>query len=68
MQHKVSGVQQRYDAKIKTKKKAEMDAKKNALRTEDMAKGVFTPVNKLPKQEPKVVKRGDAALPIAANQ
>jgi hypothetical protein len=68
LKRKASGVQQRYDAKVKAKKKAEMDAKKNALRAEDMARGVFIPVNKLPKQEPKVVKRGDTALPTAANQ
>jgi len=39
--------------KSKMKKKAAMDAKKNALRAEDMAKGVFVPVSHLPKQEPK---------------
>ena len=38
--------------KTKAKKKAEMDAKKNALRTEDITKGVFVPVSTLPKQEP----------------
>jgi len=40
-----------------------MDAKKNALRAEDIAKGVFVPVNHLLKAEPK-----KAALPMAANQ
>jgi len=39
--------------KSKAKKKAAMDAKKNALRAEDMATGVFVPVSHLPKQEPK---------------
>ena len=39
--------------KTKAKKKAEMDAKKNALRAEDMAKGVFVPVSTLPKKEPR---------------
>ncbi|MCL2815753.1 MAG: hypothetical protein FWD23_14240 [Oscillospiraceae bacterium] len=35
--------------KTKAKKKAAMDAKKNALRAEDIAKGVFVPVSHLPK-------------------
>jgi len=39
--------------KTKAKKKAAMDAKKNAIRAEDIAKGVFVPVSKLPKKEPK---------------
>lgn len=39
--------------RTKAKKKAEMDAKKNALRSEDIAKGVFVPVSNLPKAEPK---------------
>jgi len=39
--------------KSKAKKKATMDTKKNIIRAEDMAKGVFVPVSQLPKQEPK---------------
>jgi len=39
--------------KSKVKKKAAMDAMKNAIRAEDMAKGVFVPVSQLPKKEPK---------------
>ena len=31
-----------------------MDAKKNALRAEDIAKGVFIPVSNMPKLEPKI--------------
>ena len=45
-----------------------MDAKKNALRTEDIAKGVFVPVSNLPKAEPKIAEQGKGALPMAANQ
>jgi hypothetical protein len=41
-----------------------MDSKKNALRDEDIAKGVFVPVSHLPKKEPKIA----PALPMAANQ
>lgn len=35
------------------KKKAEMDAKKEEIRQEDIAKGVFIPVSLLPPAEPK---------------
>ena len=52
LQRKASGAQKRYEDKIKAKKKAEMDAKKAAIRAEDVAKGVYTPVGKLPRQEP----------------
>ena len=36
----------------KAAKKAEMDEKKNAIRAEDIARGVFIPVSNLPKREP----------------
>ena len=52
LQRKASGAQKRYEDKIKARKKAELDAKKNAIRAEDMAKGIYTPVGKLPRQEP----------------
>jgi ribosomal protein S12 len=45
-----------------------MDKKKNALRAEDIAKGVFVPVSSLPKKEPRKAERKAAALPVAANQ
>ena len=63
LQRKASGAQKRYEDKIKAAKKAGMDAKKDALRAEDISKGVFVPVSHLPKGEP--VK---AALPAAVNQ
>ena len=53
LQRKASGSQKRYEDKVKAEKKAEMDAKKDAYRAEDIANGVFTPVKDLPKQEPK---------------
>ena len=53
LKRKASGAQKRYEDKIKAQKKAEMDAKKNALRAEDIAKGVFVPVSSLPTKEPK---------------
>ncbi len=37
---KASGAQKRYEDKTKAKKKAEMDAKKAAIRAEDQAKGI----------------------------
>ena len=38
--------------KIKGRKKAEIEAKKAAIRAEDIAKGVFVPVGSLPQREP----------------
>ena len=52
LKRKASGAQKRYEDKIKAAKKAEMDEKKNAIRAEDIARGVFIPVSNLPKQEP----------------
>jgi len=37
---------------IKGRKKAEIEAKKAAIRAEDIAKGVFVPVSSLPQREP----------------
>ncbi len=54
LKRKASGVQQRYYAKTKAKKKAEIDAKKAAIRAEDIARGVFIPVGHLPKAEPRI--------------
>jgi len=55
-----SGKQKEYEDKIKDAKKAEMDAKKNALRAEDMAKGAYIPVSNLPKKEPKIADKRTA--------
>ena len=41
---KASGAQKQYENKIKDKRKAEIEAKKAAIRAEDIAKGVFVPV------------------------
>ena len=49
---KASGAQKRYEDKIKERKKAEIEAKKTAIRAEDIAKGVFVPVSSLPQREP----------------
>ena len=37
---------------IKKRKKAEIEAKKAAIRAENIAKGVFVPVSSLPQREP----------------
>lgn len=53
LKRKANGKQKAYEAKVKAKKKAEMDEKKDAIRKEDIAKGVFVPVSMLPTAEPK---------------
>ena len=53
LKRKASGAQKRYEDKIKGRKKAEIEAKKAAIRAEDIAKGVFVPVSQLPAKEPK---------------
>ena len=53
LKRKASGKQQEYYERTKAKKKAEMDAKKEEIRQEDIAKGVFVPVSLLPPAEPK---------------
>ena len=52
LKRKASGAQKRYKDKIKKRKKAEIEAKKAAIRAEDIAKGVFVPVSSLPQREP----------------
>ena len=42
----------RYEDKIKERKKAEIEAKKAAIRAEDIANGVFVPVSTLLQREP----------------
>ena len=57
LKRKASGAQKRYENKIKEKRKAEIEAKKAAIRAEDIAKGVFVPVSSLPQREPKKERR-----------
>jgi hypothetical protein len=68
LRRKENGKQKEYEERVKAAKKTEMDAKKNAIRAEDIAKGVFVPVSNLPKAEPKIAEQGKGALPMAANQ
>jgi hypothetical protein len=57
LRRKENGKQKEYEDKVKAQKKAEMDVKKNALRAEDISKGVFVPVSNLPNAEPKIAGR-----------
>lgn len=60
---KANGKQREYEERTKAAKKAEIEAKKAAIRAEDMAKGIFIPVSSLPSLEPQIA----AAPPHAAN-
>ena len=54
LRRKASGKQKEYEDRIKTEKRRQMEAKKAALRAEDMAKGVYAITASLPKQEPQI--------------
>ena len=51
LKRKASGAQKRYEDKSRGEK-GEIEAKKAAIRAEDIAKGVFVPVSSLPQREP----------------
>ena len=53
LRRKASGKQQEYDRRYSIKRKPVMDAKRAALRAEDMERGIFTTAASLPRQEPK---------------
>jgi site-specific DNA recombinase len=53
LKRKAHGKQKEYEERTKSKVKAELEAKKQAIRTEDIARGVFIPVSKIPKVEPR---------------
>ena len=53
LKRKANGKQKEYEERTKYKVKAELEAKKQAIRTEDIARGVFIPVSKIPKVEPR---------------
>lgn len=54
LRRKESGWQKKYEAKIKAKKKAQMDKMKDEIRKEDIQKGIFIPVGDMPEVKPKV--------------
>ena len=53
LKRKANGKQKEYEARIKEQKKAEIEAKKEAIRLEDISRGIFVPVNLMPKAEPR---------------
>jgi hypothetical protein len=53
LRRKESGKQKEYYERTKAKKKAGIDAKKESIRAEDKANGVFVPVSELPVLKPK---------------
>lgn len=61
LRRKARGKQKKYEDKVKAAKKAEIEAKKAAIRSEDMDRGVFIPVSGLPRHEPQ-----KAAMPTRA--
>ena len=52
LRRKANGKQKEYEDRIKTEKRRQMEAKKAALRAQDMAKGVFYIAGSIPQQEP----------------
>ena len=52
LKRKASGWQREYYERTKSEKRRRMEEAKEAIRAEDMARGVFIPVGQLPKQEP----------------
>jgi len=57
LKRKANGKQKEYEERTKAKRKAKIDAMKNAERQKDMDNGVYALVSDLPKAEPKVVPR-----------
>ena len=60
LKRKANGKQREYEERTKAKRKAEVETKKEAIRAEDIARGVFIPVSNLPKLEPKIASRKGA--------
>src|SRR5699024_1349653 len=53
LRRKANGKQKEWEERYNAKRKAQVEAAKAAIRAEDMAKGIFIPVNQLPRQEPR---------------
>ena len=51
LKRKASGAQKRYEDKIKGRKKAEIEAKKAAIRAEDIAKGACSSLSAVYRRE-----------------
>ena len=52
LRRKANGKQREYEDRIKTEKRRQMEAKKAALRAEDMANGVYALTSSLQRKEP----------------
>ena len=61
LRRKANGKQKEWEERYNAKRKAQVEAAKAAIRTEDMEKGIFIPVSQLPRQEPR-----KATLPASA--
>ena len=61
LRRKANGKQKEWEERYNAKRKAQVEAAKTAIRTEDMEKGIFIPVSQLPRQEPR-----KATLPASA--
>ena len=57
LRRKASGWQRQYEERTKAAKKAKIDAKKAAIRQEDIERGVFSYVADLPRKEPRKATR-----------
>ena len=53
LKRKANGKQKEYEERTKAKTKAEIEARNQAIRTEDIARGVFIPVSSLPQLGPR---------------
>ncbi len=58
LRRKENGKHQAYADSIKDRLKKEMDEKKEAIRAEDIVRGVFVPGGMMPKLEPQSAQRG----------
>ena len=61
LRRKANGKQKEWEERYNTRRKAQVEAAKAAIRAEDMEKGIFTTVSQLPRQEPR-----KATLPASA--
>ena len=57
LKRKTNGKQKEYEEKVKVRRKEEIEAKKEAIRAEDIAKGVFIPVSMTARPEPQIAPR-----------
>ena len=61
LRRKANGKQKEWEERYTAKRKAQVEVAKAAIRAEDMEKGIFTTISRLPRQEPR-----KATLPASA--